>query len=49
MADEVAGGSGPVEVNITSHCLQGGRMMKIMFIFQGGKIMRMISIFDKDV
>ena len=49
MADEVAGGSGPVEVNITSHCLQGGRKMKIMFIFQGGKIMRMISIFDKDV
>ena len=37
MADEVAGGSGPVEVNITSHCLQGGIMMKMIYIFQGGE------------
>ena len=34
MADEVAGGSGPVEVNITSYCLQGGRMMMIIYIFR---------------
>ena len=34
MADEVAGGSGPVEVNITSYCLQGGRMMMMIYIFR---------------
>ena len=35
MADEVAGGSGPVEVNVAPYCVQGLTMMMTLMTLMG--------------